>query len=194
MDIKEIYDKVNKLTLGDKKKALAQLTPEQKKEFDKYNNKQRQAKYLNKLKHDDLTKYEEIKQIKNNNKKKLLENPDKKEEYKAKNINDVKKFRLNEKKKLEDIKKIQATNIIINALKTKKAKKQLQELKQNKQEQHIEIVKDILNDVISNIPIESDKDKKRRYMREWRAKQREKKGLPPVKPNVGRPRKYSPKI
>lgn len=187
MDIKEIYDKINKLTLGDKKKALAQLTTEQKKEFDKYNNKQRQIKYLNKLKQDDLNKYEDIKQIKNNNKKKLLENPDKKDEYKVKNINDVKKFRLNEKKKLEEIKQIQATNIIINALKNKKARKQLQELKQNKQKQLLETVEDF----ISNIPIENDKAKKSHYMREWRAKQREKKGLPPVKNNIGRPCNYS---
>lgn len=154
MDIKDLYDKVSNLSLADKKKTLAQLSPEDKKEFDKFNNKQRQAKYLNKLKSNDLDKFEQLKSIKNNNKKKLLQNPDKNIEYKSKNIISVKKFRLNEKIKLDDLKRSHAISIIINAIKSFLAKKKLNYLRQSK------LSKDLL------------KEKRRIYMRNWRAKQK----------------------
>jgi len=125
MDIAELYEKVCKLSLTDKKKTLAQLTPDQKKEFDKYNNKQRQKKYIQSIAIHNPDKLEHLKLIKKENKIKLLQNPETKNIYKLKNISDVKKFRDNQKKLIDDIIKKNAIHIIINAIKYKIAKQKL---------------------------------------------------------------------
>ena len=162
MDFKDLYDKVSNLSLADKKKTLAQLSPEHKKEFDKFNNKQRQAKYLNKLKSTDSDKFILLKSIKNNNKKKLLQNPDKFIQYKSKNTLSVQKFRLNEKIKLDLLSRSHAINIILYAIKSFLARKNFASLIQSK------LSSDLL------------KEKKRLYMKNWRAKQKQKQLLLPL--------------
>jgi len=131
MNIEVIYNKLSLLSIEEKRKAKEQLTIEEKLAYNKYDNKQRQIKYINKLKNENPEKFEEIRQIKKDNKIKLLKNPEKYEEYKTKNTLIVAKHRLNEKIKLEEYKNKQkeAINLIINNFKIFKAKKELKDLK-----------------------------------------------------------------
>jgi len=130
MNIEVIYNKLSLLSIEEKKKAKEQLTIEEKFAYNKYDNKQRQIKYINKLK--------------------LLKNPEKYEEYKCKNTLTVAKHRLNDKIKLEEYKNKQkkAINLIINNFKIFKAKKEFKDLKTK----YINtFVNDIFNDIVEEI-------------------------------------------
>ena len=63
-----------------------------------------------------------------------------------------------------------ATSILTSAIKTRKAKAELNKLKEQKQQDAKHYAKQILNDIIDKIPKESLKKKQREYMRNYRNK------------------------
>ena len=129
MDGKYIYEMVNsQLNVKDRRVYLSTLTQEQKQLYTRYNDKVRQDRFkeneTNKLKYNEIRK-EYIKTQRE-------QFPDK---YKEQNIKDVRNFRQKEKIILKGIKdKENAVNILTDAIRARKSRKEvniLKELKSN---------------------------------------------------------------
>ncbi len=78
----------NQINAREKREYLARLTPEQRKEYDKYSNKLRQRKFLSNTENRERTNEIRLKHI-----KELRTNPETSDEMKQQNIKDVKNFR-----------------------------------------------------------------------------------------------------
>jgi hypothetical protein len=139
----------NQINPREKREYLASLTPEQRKEYDKYYNKIRQRKFLLNNENRERTNKIRLEHI-----RELRTSPETSEEMKQQNIKDVKNFRLRQKAKQQEIlNKINATNKINEAIKAKKAREELKELKELKRKEEIKgDIGDILNSIIDTIP------------------------------------------
>ena len=157
----------NQINAREKREYLARLTPEQRKEYDKYSNKLRQRKFLSNTENRERTNEIRLKHI-----KELRTNPETSDEMKQQNIKDVKNFRLRQKTKEQEIlNKLNAMNKISEAIKSKKARDELNKLKELKEKKEIkgEVI-DILNSIIDIIPKKVQQKKNKEAVARHRAK------------------------
>ena len=163
MNGEQLYFTISQMTIGDRKIYLKTLTDNQRLLYTRYSNKMRQQKF-NENK-DNKDKYNEKRREYISTQRK-----EKPEEFKQKNIKDVRAFREREKAKLNEIQaKLNATETLTNAIRVRKAKKEVITLKAK---QTNDIVKNVLNCIIDTIPKEAELKKKREYMRAYRAKRK----------------------
>ena len=126
MDGEQLYFTLSQMNLKDKKATLATLTENQKLLYKRYSNKIRQQRFNEKP--ENKEKLNEHRKIYIAEKRK--ENPIL---FQQNNIKDVKAFREREKAKLKEINdKLKANEILTNAIKSRKAKKELINLKEAK--------------------------------------------------------------
>jgi|LakMenEpi03Aug12_release.lakeMendotaPanAssembly.Ray.scaffolds.fasta_scaffold331443_1 hypothetical protein len=107
MNGEEIYNQISKMTLGERRKYLQTVTPEQKIEYQKYNQKVRQAKFYSNS---------ENKAYWNMHRRDYKQAMRKQEPdiYREANKRDVKNFREREKAKEEALKEKQAVSVVKN--------------------------------------------------------------------------------
>ena len=170
MNGEQLYFTLSQMNIKDRKATLATLTENQKVLYKKYSNKMRQQRFNEKP--ENKEKLNEHRKIYIAEKRK--ENPIL---FQEKNNKDVRAFREREKAKLKEINdKLKANNIITDAIKVRKAKKELIILKDEKQakekQENINIIKDVLFNIVDNIPVEAQRKKNREYMRKYRAKKK----------------------
>ena len=157
------YEMANaQLNMKDRKIYLSTLTPEQRKDYDRYNLKVRQDKI--KAKDENRLKYNEIRKDYITELRKAEP-----QRMKAQNIKDVQAFRERQKAQKEIINnKTKSINILTDAIKARKARAETKELKTKKQEE------------IKQKPKTKEEKKqetlrkKREYMRAYRAEQKAK--------------------
>ena len=156
MNGEEIYNKVRSISnMTERKQYLAILSEEEKKLYTRYGTKLRQKKFNENP--DKKTEYNKIR--KDYIADQRLAKPDL---YKARNIKDVKAFREREKAQKEEINnKLKSVNTLTDAIRARKARKEMEALRQIKAaaKQKAEILA-----------------KKREYMRRYREKQKAKGG------------------
>ncbi len=154
---KEIYAIASNMNLKDRREYLKSLSVQERDLYNKESNKARQAKFnLN----------SENKEKLNEHRRKYIEEQRKEqpEVFKERNVKDVKNFRLREKEKLDNIqKKLKSVDVLTNALKNKKARMELQKLKQDKLNQvkakvsavlqSKSMIDNIFSNVIDKIPV-----------------------------------------
>jgi hypothetical protein len=158
-----IYNMANdQLNMKDRKLYLSTLTAEQRLLYTRYNNKVRQDKF--KANEDNKNKYNKIR------KEYITElRKTEPEKMQQQNIKDVAAFRAREQAKLNEINKKMAINTLTNAIKARKAKKEMNELKAAKTTQAAAKPKS------KKTKAERTADalaKKREYMRQYRAEQK----------------------
>jgi hypothetical protein len=161
----EIYN-IARTKMGTERRAyLNTLTEREQEIYKKEDNKQRQKRFnANPENKAELNKYrkEHIAQ-------KRKEEPEK---YRANNVKDVRNFRLREQQMIEAINaKINAKSILTNAIKARKARQEMDLLKQQKQKQ--QDVKSILNQLIDTIPKKVQQKKNREAVARHKAKKAE---------------------
>ena len=107
MDGEGIYNHISKMTIGERRKYLQTVTPEQKIEYHKYNQKVRQAKFYSNA---------ENKAYWNMHRRDYKQAMRKQEPdiYREANKRDVKNFREREKAKEEALKEKQAVSVVEN--------------------------------------------------------------------------------
>lgn len=167
MNGEQLYFTLSQMNIGDKKVFMATLTENQKLLYKRHLGKMRQQRFNeNPLNKEKLNEHRKDYIAEKRKENPLL--------FQEKNIRDVQAFRQREKAKLKAINdKQKANEILTNVIKTRKAKKELILLKDAKQKQeNINIVKDVLFNIIDNIPKEDLRKKKREYMRKYRAKKK----------------------
>ena len=156
MNGEDIYNKVKSISnMTERKQYLAILSEEEKKLYTRYGTSLRQKKFNQNP--DKKTEYN--KKRKDYIADQRLAKPDL---YKARNIKDVKAFREREKAQKEEINnKLKSVNTLTDAIRARKARKEMEALRQIKAaaKQKAEILA-----------------KKREYMRRYREKQKAKGG------------------
>ena len=171
MDGKYIYEMANsQINLTDRKQYLSTLTEEQRKLYTRYNNKIRQDKFkaneANKAKYNEIRK-EHIAELRQNEPEKM----------KQQNIKDVRAFREREKQEII-LKKSKSMNTLTDAIRARKARAELNSLKaaaaaaaaaakQTKPKPKTKKTKEERH--------EDALERKREYMRQYRAKMNAKK-------------------
>ena len=135
MDGEQLYFTLSQMNLKDKKAMLATLTENQKLLYKRYSNKIRQQRFNEKP--ENKEKLNEHRKLYIAEKRK--ENP---VLFQQNNIKDVKAFREREKAKLKEINdKLKANEILTNAIKSRKAKKELINLKEAKIKEEVKEAK-----------------------------------------------------
>ena len=165
MNGEEIYNKVRSISnMTERKQYLAKLPEEQKKLYTRYGTSLRQRKFNEKP--DKKTEYNKIR--KDYIADQRLANP---ELYKARNIKDVKAFREREKAQKEQIdNKLKSVNTLTDAIRARKARKEMEALRQIKAAAKTEPIKKTKAQQKAETLA-----KKREYMRRYREEQKGKK-------------------
>ena len=169
MDGKYIYEMANsQINLTARKQYLSTLTEEQRKLYTRYNNKIRQDKFkaneANKTRYNEIRK-EHIAELRQNEPEKM----------KQQNIKDVRAFREREKAQEIILKKSKSINTLTDAIRARKARAELNSLKeaaaaaakQTKPKPKTKKTKEERH--------EDALERKREYMRQYRAKMNAKK-------------------
>ena len=165
MNGEEIYNKVRSISnMTERKQYLAKLPEEQKKLYTRYGTSLRQRKFNENP--DKKTEYNRIR--KDYIADQRLANPDL---YKARNIKDVKAFREREKAQKEQIdNKLKSVNTLTDAIRARKARKEMEALRQIKAAAKTEPIKKTKAQQKAETLA-----KKREYMRRYREEQKGKK-------------------
>jgi hypothetical protein len=165
MNGEEIYNKVKSISnMNERKQYLAKLPEEQKKLYTRYGTSLRQKKFNENP--NKKTEYNRIR--KDYIADQRLANPDL---YKARNIKDVKAFREREKAQKEQIdNKLKSVNTLTDAIRARKARKEMEALRQIKAAAKTEPIKKTKAQQKAETLA-----KKREYMRRYREEQKGKK-------------------
>ena len=165
MNGEEIYNKVRSISnMTERKQYLAKLPEEQKKLYTRYGTSLRQRKFNENP--NKKTEYNRIR--KDYIADQRLANPDL---YKARNIKDVKAFREREKAQKEQIdNKLKSVNTLTDAIRARKARKEMEALRQIKAAAKTEPIKKTKAQQKAETLA-----KKREYMRRYREEQKGKK-------------------
>ena len=161
MNGETIYNLIKDFSIGERRKYFKTITPEQKIDYDKYNQKIRQKKFYSDPKNKERWNMErrDYKQMKRQEDPAI---------YREANKRDVKNFRMREQTKEQEIKEKKATEVLANNIKMKLARNKMNILKDEKRKVLKEEAK--AERQLKKIKIDQKREANRIYMKEYRAK------------------------